>query len=218
VDRIENARALIAGQNWEEAVALLRPVAARGDPEANYLLGQLLFTDAGLPPEEGREALRRAADQDHPDACFHLATTGFGPDGGIVTGPVVDRTLLLKAAALGSVQAERMLGVLFALGEQGFEQNPAVARCWFERAASRGDASSQYDLGFMLLLGEGGETDVPRALAWLQASAMQDEWSSRSAAGVLKDIFERGLYGVSRDEAAAERWRSRERALIASPR
>ena len=68
------------------------------------------------------EAFARAADLDHPDACYQLATTSIDDADGIIVGPVVDRDLLVHAAELGNVDAQRTGRVLHASGEEGFRR------------------------------------------------------------------------------------------------
>jgi uncharacterized protein len=211
---LEQAREAIAAARYQEAEALLRPLINTGDAEADYLYGTLLFLEAELVEiDAAMDAFERAAALDHPDACYQLATTSIDESDGIVVGPVVDRDLLLHAAELGNIDAQRTAGVLHASGEEGFPQDLAIARQWHQRAAEQGDADSQYDLGWMWLEGEGGPADSDAGLSWLEACAAQEHLTSERAADYLANIFEEGRFDLEADPEEAERWRTRQREL-----
>jgi TPR repeat protein len=211
---LEQAREAIDAGRFEEAVALLKPLTNAGDAEADYLYGSLLFCGPELVEiDDALDAFERAAALDHPAACYQLATTSVDEAEGVVTGPVVDRDLLVHAAELGNVDAQRTVGVLHVDGDEGFPQDLTITRHWYERAAEQGEPQSQFDLGWMMLEGEGGPVDVDAGLEWLEACAQQDLVVSERAADFLAAIFEEGRYYVEADPEAAERWRERQREL-----
>jgi uncharacterized protein len=211
---LEQAREAIAAARYQEAEALLKPLINTGDAEADYLYGSLLFSEPDLVElDAAMDAFERAADLDHPDACYQLAITSIDEADGIVVGPVVDRELLLHAAELGNVDAQRTAGSLFASGEEGFETDLAAARQWHQKAAQQGDPDSQYDLGWMMLEGEGGDPDYDAGLEWLEACAAQEHLASERAADFLASIFEEGRFDFEEDPEAAERWRARQAEL-----
>jgi uncharacterized protein len=211
---LEQAKDAIANGRYQEAEALLRPLRNTGDAEADYLYGSLLFSEPDLvDTDDAMDAFERAAALDHPDACYQLATTEIDENDGIVVGPVVDGELLLRAAELGNVDAQRTAGVLHANGEDGFPQDLAAARQWHQRAAEQGDPDSQYDLGWMMLEGEGGPPDYDGGLTWLEACAAQEYGASERAADFLASIFEEGRFDFEPDPKTAERWRARQQEL-----
>lgn len=211
---LEQVREAIAAARYQEAEALLKPLINTGDAEADYLYGSLLFSEPDLVElDAAMDAFERAADLDHPDACYQLAITSIDEADGIVVGPVVDRELLLHAAELGNVDAQRTAGSLFASGEEGFETDLAAARQWHQKAAQQGDPDSQYDLGWMMLEGEGGDPDYDAGLEWLEACAAQEHLASERAADFLASIFEEGRFDFEEDPEAAERWRARQAEL-----
>jgi uncharacterized protein len=213
---LEQAQEAIEAGRYEEAEALLRPLRNTGDAEADYLYGSLLFCGPELVDiDEAMDAFERAAELDHPDACFQLATTSIDDEDGVITGPVVDRDMLVHAAELGNVHAQRLVGVLHVHGDEGFPEDQAIARHWQAQAAEQGDVHSQWDLGWMMLQGEGGPVDLDGGLAWLEACAAQDDIVSERAADFLAAIFEEGRYDVEPDPEAVERWRARQEELAA---
>jgi TPR repeat protein len=148
----------------------------------------------------------KASAQRQPDAMFHMARGGD-----------LDRELLIGAADLGSADAQRALGVYYSTGEEGFPLDAAQGQAWYRRAAENGNVESMYDYGFGLLLGDGGVHDVAEGIRWLERAASADppDAGSESAAGVLADGFESGLWGVPVDPDASARWRAREEELKA---
>jgi TPR repeat protein len=211
---LEQAKDAIAAGRYQEAEALLKPLTNTGDAEADFLYGTLLFSEPDLVDlDDAMDAFERAADLDHPEACYQLATTSIDESDGIVVGPVVDPELLLHAAELGNVDAQRTAGILHASGEEGFPQDMAISRQWHQRAAEQGDPESQYDLGWMWLEGEGGPADSDAGLSWLESCAAQEDLVSERAADYLASIFEEGRFDLEADPEEAERWRARQRVL-----
>jgi TPR repeat protein len=211
---LEQVKDAIEAGQYQEAVALLRPLTNTGDAEADYLYGTLLFHEAELVEiDDAMDAFARAADLDHPDACYQLATTEIDDADGIITGPVVDQDLLLHAAELGSIDAQRTAGALYVSGEEGFPQDLTIARQWYERAAEQGDSDSQYNLGWLLLDGDDGPVDPDAGLRWLEACAAQEDIASERAADFLASIFEEGRFDLEPDPDAAQRWRARQHEL-----
>lgn len=184
-EAIEEARRAIEREEYESASELLRPLADTGSAEAQYLLGYLYFTSADVDAQESYQWLEQAAAEQHPEAIFHLAcsrTDGlFGPP-----DDEVHRTLLIRAAELGSVQAQRDLGCCYATGDDGWPLDPVLGRLWYGRAAAAGHADAQYNFGLMLLDGEGGPAD-PSGDEWIHRAAAQ---SDPSALNYLKSVTE----------------------------
>jgi TPR repeat protein len=149
-----------------------------------------------------KELLRDAAGKDHPDAIWFLATRQRRPQ---ETNPEFDR-LILRAGQLGSVNAQRELGVMHATGDWSGPKDLAEAARWYRLAAEKGNAESQYDLGFMLLLGEGGAKDTDQGVMWLERAGEQGE---SSAFGLLVDCYQNGYCDVPVDAGKAALWRSR---------
>ena len=213
---IEQAREAIEAGRFEEAVALLKPLTNTGDAEADYLYGSLLFYGPEIVEiDDAMDAFARAAELDHPAACYQVATTLIDDEDGVILGPVVDRDLLVRAAELGHVEAQRTVGVLHVHGEEGFPEDLAITRHWYERAAEQGEPQSQFDLGCMMLDGEGGPVDPDAGFRWLETCAAQEGDASIRAADFLATIFEEGRYDIEPDPEETQRWRARHDELVA---
>jgi TPR repeat protein len=83
--------------------------------------------------------------------------------------------LLLRAAELGSINAQRDLGCCYATGMKAIAQDLTLARLWYGRAAEAGHADAQYNFGCMLLYGEGGPKEPEAGMAWIRRAAEQGD-------------------------------------------
>lgn len=196
---------------------LLLPLSEAGDVEAQYLLGSLMFWDCDVEWKELLPWLEAAARQEHPGALFELCQVHEGEDGGLFTGlpDTPERLAMLRRAAeLGWREAQRELGCLLCVGEDGWPNDPVEGRIWYRRAAEQGHVDAQYDLGMMLLLGEGGDVDPADGLVWLRRSADADDIRHASySCGVLAELLESGALGVAQDRDLAEHYRRRKQSL-----
>jgi TPR repeat protein len=189
---------------WATVEALWRPYVDRNDVDAQFHLADFYLDygfDEGPQKEmEMKELLRRAADQGHADATYRLRQQY--PEG-------AERdALLLKSGELGSLEAQRDLGALYATGDWTGPCDSVRAVEWYRRAAERGHPDAQYNLGFMYLLGEGVQVDPEEGVKWLRRSADQgDECSIR----LLADLYRNGKHGVSGDAVEAQLWQEKYR-------
>ena len=168
------AQEAIGREEYDVAKRLLRGSADSGSAEAQYLLGYLYFTSAHVDLADSKQWLERAGAQGHAEALFYLSDLN---DDGTTGPPDSDhrRTLLKRAAELGSLRAQRDLGCYHAIGEFGFRQDLSLGRLWYSRAAERGHADAQYNYGLMLINGEGGPADKPGGLEWVRRGAAQND-------------------------------------------
>ena len=189
---------------WSSLEALWRPYVAEGDLEAQFRLAYYyLFCSFDEGPKkrtEMEDLLRKAAARDHADAVYWLRE--LCPDA------AEKDALLQRAGEMGSLEAQRDLGALYATGDWTGPQDSLQAANWYKRAAERGHVDAQYNLGFMYLLGEGIQADPGEGLRWLRRSAEQgDEQSMR----LLADVYRDGNYSVSPDAVEAKLWDERYR-------
>jgi hypothetical protein len=171
--------------DWDAVVRVWQPWIQEGDPEAEYQLAYHYLwctpCDDDATGDSMKELLKDAAAKDHPDAIWFLATRQTHS-----SNPDFEREIL-RAGQLGSVNAQRELGVMYATGDWSGPKDLAEAARWYRLAAEKGHAESQYDLGFMLLLGEGGKKNAEEGLMWLECAGELGEYK---AFRLLLDCYE----------------------------
>ncbi len=106
-----------------------------------------------------------------------------------------------RAAAHGSVDAQRQLGFMYYHGE-GVTQDNQRATSLFERAAEAGDIQSASNLGMMYEFGMGVRQDDSRAASWYQRAAELGDPGSQFRISVM---YYQGQ-GVPRDRVEAAKW------------
>ncbi len=130
-DAISDAKAAAVRGDFESAIAVLRPLADAGNRDAQYELGFLALTECEVI--SGREAFslfKKAADDGHAEAMYHLATF---PEfiGEPFKSPLSDEEAwqwLLRAAESGCAQAQRDAGASLATGDWRDEKIPSRSR------------------------------------------------------------------------------------------
>jgi len=189
---------------WTTVEALWRLFVERNDVDAQFHLADFYLDygfDGGPQKEmEIKGLLRLAANRGHPDATYRLRQQY--PEG------TKRDALLLKAGELGSLEAQRDLGALYATGDWTGPRDSVRAIEWYRRAAERGHPDAQYNLGFMYLLGEGVQIDPQEGLKWLRRSADQED---ECAIRLLADLYRDGKHGIAADAVEAQLWQERYR-------
>ncbi len=200
---IADAEAALNSKDFKRAVSLLTSLANAGDAEAQFRLGNLYFEGVDMPSAVAYEWLKKAADQNHPEASYKLAC--FTGSGNFILNRTDEevRMMLLKAAELGSVSAQCSLGSYYATGDWSGPRNLEEAAKWYGRAASAGNPDAQYELGFMLLLGEGVEKDTTKAFSLIEEAAKQRH---EDAVRLLVDVYRKGSFGIVKNAELADYW------------
>jgi TPR repeat protein len=217
-DGLRRLMALANSGHHSEVEAWARPRAERGDADGQFLLGFLVYAGACIDFATACDWLRRAAEQGHAEALYHLSRIDESETRAHSRSPINDtmRARLRRAAELGSADAQHDLAVLLATGHGGFSKDEVEARILERRAAQTGHLQAQVAFGQMCLLGEGGPVDAAEGLMWLEKVAAieisSDPWGPlmvSQAAKFLETVYRRGLGGVTvaPEKAAASRAR-----------
>lgn len=133
--------AFSAGKH-EEAVALAKPLAEKGDAEAIYLLGFAHETGNGAvaSAEKAMEYYRKGADKGHADSIYRLALMLLGTQD--ETQILEARAILEKQALKEPTVAGRILGEAYLQGLFTDKPDPEKAINWWEKGTKAGDLAS----------------------------------------------------------------------------
>jgi localization factor PodJL len=169
----------------EKLPQALRNAAAKGQPAAQYEVGNRLVDGKSVPQntEEGIRWLERAARAGIAPASFRLG--GIYEKGlGVRKDVSLARRYYIAAAERGHAKAMHNLAVLYAEGIDGKPDYKTAAE-WFRRAADYGVADSQFNLGILFARGIGIEQNLPESYKWFALAALQGD---RDAAKKRDDV------------------------------
>ncbi|MGV6801163.1 MAG: SEL1-like repeat protein [bacterium] len=173
--------AIDAWQNQDYALArqLADPLAAQGDPDAQFLLAELYDKGLGGAQDEAlaRSLYVKAAMAGHVHAQFMLGDLAF-TGRGVAQDFSRAADWFTAAANGGHALAKTRLGLMYFDG-LGVKKDLGQAAALFEDAANLGDASAQYHLGLMYLTGEGKPFNYASAAKWFEKAALQGDGDSQ---------------------------------------
>ena len=105
-------------------------------------------------------------------------------------------------AEKGDAEAQRMLGLMYAVGE-GVPEDYMEAAKWCRKAAEQGDAKAQSCLGNMYSGGLGVPEDDVEAVKWRRKAAEQGHAKAQTNLG---EMYYEGSKGVPKDYVEAAKW------------
>jgi clan AA aspartic protease (TIGR02281 family) len=177
--------AISAYLNGDVATArsLLRPLAEKGDAEAQYNLCMMLAESQD--EQMAASWCRKAADQKHAYAQYMLGLW-YSLGRGVPKDYTIAVSWYRKAAEQGNANAETNLGVMYQYG-YGVPQDARIAVSWFRKAAEQGDANAENNLGVMYQYGQGVPKDNVLAYMWLNLAASHLDANERDKAVKNRD-------------------------------
>jgi len=151
--------------DYATAAKELRPLADRGDAEAQYRLGLMYEFGKGFPQDKAQMMvwLGKSAAQGHPAAQTELGVI-YATGDGVPQDNVKAVSWFRKAASQGNPTAQYNLGLLYAKGS-GVRNDDAQAISWFRKAAEQGELNAQFKMGVAYENGEGVTQDWVLAYA-----------------------------------------------------
>jgi hypothetical protein len=160
----EGLNALRKG-DYAAAAKELRPLAERGDAEAQYRVGLMYEFGKGFPQDQAQAMvwLGKSAAQGSPSAQTELGVIYANGDG-VPQDAVKSVSWFRKAASQGDATAQYNLGLMYAKGS-GVRNDIAQAISWFRKAAEQGELNAQFKLGVAYENGEGVSKDNVLAYA-----------------------------------------------------
>jgi len=173
--------------------------AERGDPEAEFNLGELYSSTDNPDVSEAKRWWTRAAEHGHPLAQYRLGAVSYQKH---------DYGLAAKwwgeAAAHGHAMAQVDLGLLYDRGE-GVQLDHDKAAELYLRAAQQGSVQGQYNLGVSYANGEGVQRDYVQAYMWLYLAKPNAEFDvDENCIAVANHL---SPDAIARAKAAALQWK-----------
>lgn len=211
----ESGKAALQRGDHQGALALLQPLAQRGNVDAQTLLAMMYWDGRGVGQSYSEAArwFRRAAEQGNADAQTMLGTQYLNGQG-VEKNHAESIKWYRKAADQGHLRAFVRLGAMYAQG-QGVARNHDEAVKWYHRAADRGDADAQFRLGLTYSLKSAKRAtgpfgvnrlapsdDAAEAAGWFRKAAEQNHAGAQYQLG---NLYANGE-GVAKDREQALKW------------
>lgn len=136
---LEEGVAAYQDGDYATAWKVLRPLALRGDAEAQLKIGEMYFFGWGVTKEypKAKFWFLRAAQQGIAEAAYKLGTM-YSNGYGLKKDDVKAFSWYQLAAGQGHPKAQFGLGAGYASG-QGVQQNVVLAYMWFTLSAEQGE-------------------------------------------------------------------------------
>ncbi|RWH74363.1 MAG: hypothetical protein E5X68_20965 [Mesorhizobium sp.] len=148
--RYELGRALLASGRVDDATKAIQEAADKGHIRAVYELGYIAASGMGAAPDltKANSLYAQASDKGDPYGMTALGRALF--DGvGVQRDTAKGLDLLLKAAAMGHVDATKDLAVIFRDGRNGVPADAARALAFLRAGIDRQEAYSMAILGLL---------------------------------------------------------------------
>lgn len=175
---LEEADSAHRAGDFTTAADRYRPLAAQGEPVAQFRLGVLYEEGKGIT-KDSREAIRWyvvASAQGHAEAAYNLARM-YHDGRGVPQDHRRARHWYKVAAQQGDTKALVNLGVMTVHGDGG-PRHYRKALELFSVAAHRGDGRAKDNIGTMFLKGLGVSRDLLRAYMWFDLAAAHGDLES----------------------------------------
>lgn len=180
----EPARLALRTKQFEQAVASLQPLAARGDADAQYLLGLAIQGGIGTAHDAGaaRRWLQAAAEQKHAAAAFALA------------GALAEDAAVSRAEGRTRAEAQRWIDVSAALGYPAAIEAQRAGTVPLQSRWPAADASATLRLDFAMWAARSNDTSGLEHLGLAQVVALRDSFQRTP----LMAAVEAGARGTTR--------------------
>ncbi|WP_416899049.1 MAG: tetratricopeptide repeat protein [Minwuia sp.] len=156
---------------YSQAVALLRPEAEKGYPDAQFLLGRAFWEGKGVErdPVRAVQLFESASSRGHVEAAM-LAHAAYRDGTGVPRDPARAMAFLKVAADGGEADAAYQVAQAYHNGA-GLRQDPKEAARYYEMAAEHGIIPAVVYVAEAYETGNGVELDPVWALRWHERAA-----------------------------------------------
>jgi uncharacterized protein len=126
-------------ENYREAMKQLRPLAEKGDPNAQYYVGRMYEKGEGVSKDSEQVVkwYTKSAEAGQRKAQYRLAVGYAYGLSGLPTDEELAVKWLRKSAEAGYHRAQRTLSRAYAEGRFGLPRDPEKADYWAKRADSK---------------------------------------------------------------------------------
>ena len=179
---VDAAVAAIQRGDYSKAHDQLKPLATKGDPNAEFLLGMLYDAGKGVAQDQVVAAswYRKAADQKHLMAQLYLAVLYYSGEG--VTQDHREAARWFQAAAAsGNDLAQFYLGSMYATGT-GVKKDGDRAIQWLSKSAAQRNTRAMGMLASELFSRSRGDQDLVDAYVWSHLAAEYDRIQAATSA------------------------------------
>ncbi|MBU0992502.1 MAG: SEL1-like repeat protein [Proteobacteria bacterium] len=181
---------------------LLRPLAEKGDVDAQMRLGKLFYAgnSSKVDQQQAIKWFQLAADQKVAEADYYLGNIYARHETGLKDRQKAFAHMLL-AAESGLANAQYYVGNYYSTGF-GISPDNHRAILWYRKAAAQSHAGAMCILGFSYLNGRDVPKDILQAVAWIRKAAELD-WPD--ACYTLAQFYLEGN-GVQKSIEVATKW------------
>lgn len=172
--QFRQAANLFTQGKYADAAAMLEPIIASGNSEAQNLLGIMHLNGLGVPQQfrQAAELFTMAASGGLREGHYNLSNLLYNGLG-VQRDEIAAQSHLLQAARAGHRPALRSLGYMYHLmGNRERHWAEWSTRC-FASAADAGDPLSKYMLGLRMQRGDGVERNLSAAAFWFGSAAQE---------------------------------------------
>ena len=177
----------LAAAFYQRAVTAIQPAADKGDPVAEYMMGQFTHYGRGLPLNETQAVawFQKSADQNYPPALATLANFYEYAHAGLAFDGDRARALWLKGAQTGDPIVMNTYANRLENGSAAIAKNLPEALEWYRKAADKGNNNAEDALGRFYETGTAVPKDMGQAIFWYQRAADHGNPSAQVAMGVI---------------------------------
>ena len=168
-------------KNYAKALRLYQVAAQRGDAEAQFIVGGMLFKGLGTDPDkkEAFKWLLQAAKQGkHSPESMQIIGSMYLRGSGVPQSYKEAKKWLVSAAATNNMAAITDLAFIYYNGLDG-QRESLKALELYTRAALQGDSLAQSNVGMMHATGTGTARDLAQGYAWYSIAASQGNTTAR---------------------------------------
>lgn len=185
-DVVAQARAAMERNDFSKARELTTPLALKGLPSAQNVLGDLSIHAGEV--QQAIEWYRKAAQKGDAKAQNNLGMA-YIRGTGVMQDFKEAAMWLSKSAEQGNAKAQNNLSIMYLSGK-GVATDLKLAASWCEKAAQQNDPAAQVNMGLKYRYGTGVEIDYAKAIKWLKLASEQ-RWPPAEYA--LGEMYEFGL-------------------------